>query len=33
MLGLQEMGASLDGFIDAYYLVASHIVIVNKTPL
>jgi len=33
MLGLQEIGASLDGFIGAYYPVASNIIIVNKTPL
>jgi hypothetical protein len=32
MLGLQEIGASLDGFIGAYYPVASNIIIVNKTP-
>ena len=33
MLGLQEIGASLDGFVGAYYPVASNIIIVNKTPL
>jgi hypothetical protein len=33
MLGLQEIGASLEGFIGAYYPVASNIIIVNKTPL
>jgi hypothetical protein len=33
MLGLQEIGASLDGFIGAYYPTASNIIIVNKTPL
>ena len=33
MLGLQEIGASLSGFIGAYYPVASNIIIVNKTPL
>jgi len=33
MLGLQELGASLNGFIGAYYQVASNIIIVNKTPL
>jgi hypothetical protein len=33
MLGLQEIGASLDGFIGAYYPIASNIIIVNKTPL
>jgi len=33
MLGLQELGASLDGFIGAYYPVASNIIVVNKTPI
>lgn len=33
MLGLQEIGASLDGFIGAYYPVASNIIIVNRTPI
>jgi len=33
MLGLQEIGASLDGFIGAYYPIASNIIVVNKTPL
>lgn len=33
MLGLQEIGASLDGFIGAYYPVASNIIVVNMTPL
>jgi predicted Zn-dependent protease with MMP-like domain len=33
MLGLQEIGASLDGFVGAYYPVASNIIIVNRTPL
>jgi hypothetical protein len=33
MLGLQEIGASLDGFVGAYYPVASNIIVVNKTPL
>jgi len=33
MLGLQEIGASLDGFIGAYYPIASNIIILNKTPL
>ena len=33
MLGLQEIGASLEGFIGAYYPIASNIIIVNKTPL
>jgi hypothetical protein len=33
MLGLQEIGASLDGFIGAYYPITSNIIIMNKTPL
>lgn len=33
MLGLQELGASLSGFIGAYYQVASNIIVVNATPL
>lgn len=33
MLGLQEIGASLEGFVGAYYPVASNIIVVNKTPL
>ena len=33
MLGLQEIGTSADGFIGAYYPVASNIIIMNKTPL
>ena len=33
MLGLQEIGATLEGFIGAYYPVASNIIILNKTPL
>jgi len=33
MLGLQEIGASLDGFIGAYYPIGSNIIVVNKTPL
>ena len=33
MLGLQELGASLQGFIGAYYPVASNIIVINKTPL
>ena len=33
MLGLQEIGATLDEFIGAYYPVASNFIIVNKTPL
>ena len=33
MLGLQEIGASLNGFIGAYYPIASNIIIINRTPL
>ncbi len=33
MLGLQELGASLDGFVGAYYPISSNIIVVNKTPL
>ena len=33
MLGLQEIGASMQGFIGAYYPVASNIIVINKTPL
>ena len=33
MLGLQELGASLSGFIGVYYPVASNIIVINKTPL
>ena len=33
MLGLQELGASLSGFIGAYYQIASNIIVVNATPL
>ncbi|MDH7506302.1 MAG: hypothetical protein QHH15_00740 [Candidatus Thermoplasmatota archaeon] len=33
MLGLQELGASQNGFIGAYYQVASNIIIMNKTPI
>lgn len=33
MLGLQELGASLNGFVGAYYPVYSNIIVVNKTPL
>jgi hypothetical protein len=33
MLGLQELGASLSGFVGAYYPVTSNIIVVNKTPL
>jgi len=33
MLGLQELGASQNGFIGAYYQVTSNIIIMNKTPI
>jgi len=33
MLGLQEIGSSLNGFIGAYYPVSSNIIVMNKTPL
>lgn len=33
MLGLQELGSSLNGFIGAYFPVSSNIIIINKTPL
>ena len=33
MLGLQEIGATLEGFIGAYYPVASNIIVLNKTPI
>ena len=33
MLGLQELGASLNGFIGAYYPVSSNIIVMNKTPI
>ncbi len=33
MLGLQEIGSSLDGFVGAYFPVASNIIVVNTTPL
>ena len=33
MLGLQELGSSLNGFIGAYYQIASNIIIVNSTPI
>jgi len=33
MLGLQELGASQNGFIGAYYQVASNIIILNTTPI
>lgn len=33
MLGLQELGSTLNGFIGAYYQVASNIIVVNSTPI
>ena len=33
MLGLQELGSSLNEFIEAYYPVASNIIVMNKTPI
>ena len=33
MLGLQEIGATNNGFIGAYYPVASNIIVMNKTPI
>jgi len=33
MLGFQELGATNNGFIGAYYPVASNIIVMNKTPL
>ena len=33
MLGLQELGASTNGFIGAYFPVSSNIIVINKTPL
>lgn len=33
MLGLQELGASYDGFIGAYFPVSSNIIVLNKSPL
>ena len=33
MLGLQELGSSLDGFIGAYFPVSSNIIVINKSPL
>jgi len=33
MLGLQEMGATMQGFIGAFYPVALNIIVMNKTPL
>ena len=33
MLGLQELGSSLNGFIGAYYPASSNVIVVNKTPI
>lgn len=33
MLGIQEIGANMNGFIGAYFPVASNIIIMNKTPI
>ena len=33
MLGLQEMGSTLSGFIGGYYPVDSNIIVLNRTPL
>jgi hypothetical protein len=33
MLGLQELGTSINGFIGAYYPVASNVIVMNKTPI
>jgi hypothetical protein len=33
MLGLQEMGATLNGFVGAYYPLTSNIIVMNKTPI
>ena len=33
MLGLQEIGSNLNGFIGAYYPVSSNIIVMNKTPI
>lgn len=33
MLGMQELGSTLNGFIGAYYPVTSNIIVINKTPL
>jgi len=33
MLGLQELGSTLNGFIGAYYPFSSNIIVMNKTPL
>jgi len=33
MLGLQELGSTMNGFIGAYFPVSSNIIVINKTPL
>ncbi len=33
MLGLQELGSTMNGFIGAYYQIASNIIVVNSTPI
>ncbi len=33
MLGIQELGSSLNGFIGAYFPVSSNIIVINKSPL
>lgn len=33
MLGLQELGSTINGFIGAYYPVSSNIIVINKTPI
>ena len=33
MLGLQELGATLKGFVGAYYPLTSNIIVMNKTPI
>ena len=33
MLGLQELGSSIEGFIGAYFPVSSNIIVVNRTPI
>jgi len=33
MLGLQELGSTMQGFIGGYYPVESNLIVLNKTPL
>jgi hypothetical protein len=33
MLGLQELGSTVNGFIGAYYQIASNIIVVNSSPI